>query len=135
MARVFQDTGEDTVDETIGVDATGQAFNSIVAIEQYKGKEMNPLVNAGAIATTSMVEGQDADEVCKTSSATHSAFAGRPLTVNEEVYKSEAETNQRNQAIGALMFGVRAHQGATRSRPSTSTRGSARSTSTRRTSR
>ena len=57
MARVFQQSGEKAVEDNIGVDATGQAFNSIVAIEQYKGKEMNPLVNPGAITTTSMIDG------------------------------------------------------------------------------
>ncbi len=104
MARVFQDSGEEAVAENVGVDATGQAFNSIVAIEQYKGKEMNPLVNAGAIATTSMVKGGNAVAIWNTILRTHEAFAGRKLVVNEEVYKSEAATNQRNQAIGELMF-------------------------------
>ncbi|HEU4611148.1 MAG TPA: glutaminase, partial [Kofleriaceae bacterium] len=60
LARVLQDSGADAVVENIGVDATGQVFNSIVAIEQYKGQEMNPFVNAGAIATTSMVKGNTA---------------------------------------------------------------------------
>jgi glutaminase len=48
-----------------GVDATGQAFNSIVAIEQMKGHEMNPLVNAGAIAATSMVPGESYGDIWK----------------------------------------------------------------------
>jgi glutaminase len=104
LARVFQESGEERVNETIGVDATGQAFNSIVAIEQYKGQEMNPLVNAGAIATTSMVKGGTAEAVWKNIMQTHEAFAGRKLRVNEEVYRSEAATNQRNQAIGQLMY-------------------------------
>ncbi|NVB83643.1 MAG: glutaminase A [Kofleriaceae bacterium] len=104
LARVFQDMGEETVEETIGVDATGQAFNSIVAIEQYKGQEMNPMVNAGAIATTAMVKGKTFDEKFKRILETHEAFAGRKLGVNNEVWKSEAATNQRNQAIGQLMF-------------------------------
>ena len=92
---------------------------------------MNPLVNPGAIATTSMVKGATADEVWKKIIEYHSDFAGRQLTVNQEVYKSEAETNQRNQAIGELMFAYERHQGRTGSRRSTSTRGSARSASTR----
>src|SRR4029453_9853563 len=66
--------------------------------------EMNPLVNPGAIATTSMVQGKDADEVWSKIIGIHSDFAGRPLEVNQEVYKSESDTNQRNQAIGMLMF-------------------------------
>ena len=55
LARVLQDSGEKAIVGNIGVDATGLAFNSIVAIEQHKGHEMNPLVNAGAITMTSMV--------------------------------------------------------------------------------
>ncbi len=104
MAKVFEWSGAKAVEDNIGVDATGQAFNSIVAIEQYKGKEMNPLVNAGAITTTSMIQGASADEIWQKIIGTMSDFAGRPLSVNEEVYKSEAETNQRNQAIAQLML-------------------------------
>jgi glutaminase len=104
LARVFQDSGQQGVVDTIGVDATGQAFNSIVAVEQYKGKEINPLVNPGAIATTSMVKGATPDAIWQKIITTYSDFAGRPLSVNQEVYKSEAETNQRNQAIAELMY-------------------------------
>ena len=103
MALVFEESGEPRIENSIGVDATGQVFNSIVAVEQYKGKEMNPLVNPGAIATTGMVKGASADEVWKKILGMHSACAGRQLGVDEEVYKSEAATNQRNRAIGMLM--------------------------------
>ena len=103
MARAMQDSGEDVFLTGVGVDATGQVFNSIVAIEQYKGHQMNPLVNPGAIATTGMLKGaKDADKWSKVIE-THEAFAGRKLQVNKEVYDSEAATNQRNQAIAALM--------------------------------
>jgi glutaminase len=104
MAKVIDVLGPKAISDNMGVDATGQVFNSINAIEQYKGKEMNPLVNPGAIATTSMIPGNTADEVWRNIIETHNAFAGRKLTVLEDVYKSEAETNQRNQAIGALML-------------------------------
>jgi glutaminase len=103
-ARVLQDSGEAAILKNMGVDATGQVFNSIVAIEQHKGREMNPLVNPGAIAATSMVGGATADEVWRKIIGTYDAFAGRKLTVLDDVYRSEAETNQRNRAIGALMF-------------------------------
>jgi glutaminase len=93
LANVIQESGPDVIENTVGVDPTGQAFNSIVAIEQYKGKEMNPLVNPGA----------NADEIWQKIIKTYSDFAGRPLTVNQEVYKSESDTNQRNQAIAELM--------------------------------
>jgi glutaminase len=104
LANVLQESGADPVVDNIGVDSTGRVFNSIEAIEQHKGKEINPLVNPGAIATTSMVKGADADEIWARIIRTYSDFAGRPLTVNQEVYKSESDTNQRNQAIAALMF-------------------------------
>ncbi|MCR5878819.1 glutaminase A [Phenylobacterium sp. J367] len=103
MALVFQESGADLVENAVGVDATGQVFNSIVAVEQFRGKEMNPLVNPGAIATTGMVKGTP-DEVWRKILAIHSDFAGRQLDVDEVVYKSEADTNQRNRAIGALMW-------------------------------
>ena len=104
LARVLQDSGEKAVMNNTGVDATGMAFNSIVAIEEKKGHEMNPLVNAGAITTTSMVSGANAGEVWQKIADTYNAFAGRNLRVLEDVYASEAATNQRNQAIGALMY-------------------------------
>ncbi|CAN7260830.1 glutaminase A [Phenylobacterium sp. LjRoot219] len=103
MALVFQESGEAMVENSVGVDATGQVFNSIVAVEQFKGKEMNPLVNPGAIATTGMVKGGSAEEVWSKIIGIHSACAGRQLSVDQEVYKSESDTNQRNRAIAMLM--------------------------------
>ncbi len=104
MAEVMQEQGPVAVREKLGVDATGLRFNSIVAIELQKGKEMNPLVNAGAIASVSMVKATSDQDRWDKIVAAQSAFAGRPLTVNEPVYKSEAATNQRNQAIAQLMY-------------------------------
>ena len=62
------------------------------------------MVNAGAITATSMVQGKDRDEIWNKILSFYSDFAGRPLTVDQEVFKSEADTNQRNQAIGYLMY-------------------------------
>jgi glutaminase len=108
LAKVIEADGPEKIEKTIGVDATGMRFNSIVSVEFSQkalgGPEMNSLVNPGAIATTSMVKGGTRDEVWKSILDWHSAFAGRPLAVNQEVFKSEAATNQRNQAIGALMY-------------------------------
>lgn len=104
MAKVIEESGPQSIADNIGVDATGQVFNSIVAVEQYRGSEMNAMVNAGAITTTSMVKGGSAEEIWNKIIACYDDFAGRPLSVNEEVYKSEAATNQRNQAIASLMY-------------------------------
>jgi len=104
MAKVIEEQGTDAIVKNMGVDATGQAFNSIVAVEQFKGSEMNAMVNPGAITATSMVSGKTRDEVWNKILTYYSDFAGRPLKVNQEVFKSEADTNQRNQAIGKLMY-------------------------------
>jgi glutaminase len=108
MAKVIEESGPDAIANTIGVDATGMRFNSIVSIEfsqkSLGGPEMNALVNPGAIAATSMVKGATRDAVWKSILSYYSDFAGRPLSVNQEVFKSEADTNQRNQAIGYLMY-------------------------------
>jgi glutaminase len=110
MAQVIQEQGIESVEKRIGVDATGARFNSIIAVEAVRTvvgtgtPEMNPLVNPGAISTTSMVKGATADEVWRKIIGFHDDAAGRQLTVLQDVYKSESDTNQRNQAIGALMY-------------------------------
>jgi len=108
LAKVIEEQGPEAIAKTIGVDATGMRFNSIVSIEfsqkSLGGPEMNSLVSPGAIATTSMVKGSSRDEVWNSILGYYSDFAGRPLTVDQEVFKSEADTNQRNQAIGYLMY-------------------------------
>ena len=110
MAQVIQEQGLSSVEKQIGVDATGARFNSIIAVEGVRtvvgtgAAEMNPLVNAGAISATSMVTGATADGVWNKIIGFHNAAAGRQLRVLDDVYKSESDTNQRNQAIGALML-------------------------------
>jgi glutaminase len=104
MAKVIEEQGADAISNNMGVDATGQAFNSITAVEQYKGAEMNAMVNPGAITATSMVSGASRDEIWNKILSYYSDFAGRSLGVNQEVFKSESDTNQRNQAIGKLMY-------------------------------
>jgi glutaminase len=110
MAQVIQEQGLDSVAKRIGVDATGARFNSIIAIEGVRSvvgtgaPEMNPLVNPGAISATSMVTGGSSDAVWKKIIGFHNDSAGRQLSVLQDVYKSESDTNQRNQAIGALML-------------------------------
>ena len=110
MAQVIQEQGLQSVEKQIGVDATGARFNSIIAVEAVKtvvgtgAPEMNPLVNPGAISATSMVTGATADDVWKKIIGFHNDAAGRQLSVLQDVYKSESDTNQRNQAIGALML-------------------------------
>jgi len=78
-------------------------FNSIVAVELQIGKEINPLVNPGAIEGTSLVSSTDSAAKWKNILDTHSEFAGRSLSLDIPVYLSEAGDNQRNQAIAQLL--------------------------------
>src|SRR6187549_1734856 len=104
MAKILEEQGPKAIMEKIGVDATGMRFNSIVAVELQKGKEINPLVNPGAIASTSLIKGADSAAKWKSIMAVHSDFAGRQLSLNMPVYISEAGDNLRNQAIAHLLY-------------------------------
>ncbi|HEY4306469.1 MAG TPA: glutaminase A [Gemmatimonadaceae bacterium] len=103
LARVLEDSGEKAVLDRIGVDATGRPFNSAYPVEEHQGKDINSFVNAGAIATTGMVGGSTSDGVWSRIIGTYSDFAGRPLTVQDNIYKSEAENNQHNRGLAELM--------------------------------
>ena len=102
-ALVMSEHGAKFVQEKIGVNATGLAFNSIMAIELHDGSASNPFVNAGAIQSTSWVGAKDSKERWRKILANMSAFAGRNLKVNEEVYRSEVNDNKRNQAISKIL--------------------------------
>jgi glutaminase len=89
----------------LGVDGTGLPFDSVMAIELNEDRTMNPMVNAGAIAATSLVPGATAGEKWDRIHDGLSAFAGRRLDVDDDVYASEAATNMRNQGIAHLLEG------------------------------
>lgn len=104
MAQIIEEQGHQAVQDKIGVDATGLKFNSIVAVEEHRGKEINPLVNPGAIAATSLVAGADSSAKWKSILAKQGEFAGRSLGLDMPVYISEAGDNLRNQAIAHLLL-------------------------------
>jgi glutaminase len=104
MAKVIEEQGHQAVQDKIGVDATGEVFNSICAVERMRGKEINPLVNPGAIAATSLIMGADSSAKWASILKVHSDFAGRQMALNMPVYISEAGDNLRNQAIAHLLF-------------------------------
>ena len=103
MALVMQEQGAEAIHKKIGVEPTGMPFNSVVAIELLKARSVNPLVNAGAIASASMVQAKDETERWNKILGNMSAFAGENLSVLEETYKSEAATNLHNRGIAELL--------------------------------
>jgi len=89
--------------ERLGVNGTGYAFNSLAGIERSPDGRTNPMVNAGAIATTSLVPGENAEAKWRFVHEGLSRFAGRTLSLNDEVYASASETNFRNRSIAWML--------------------------------
>jgi glutaminase len=103
LALVMEKLGSEAVLDKVGADATGLPFNSITAIELHDARTVNPLVNAGAMATTGLAPGGTPEEKWGTIRAGLGRFAGHELPLDDAVYASEAKTNQRNQAIAKLL--------------------------------
>jgi glutaminase len=100
----LEDHGPDVLLKRVGVEPTGDPFNAIV-LDEEANRPPNPMVNAGAIAVTGLIEGGHADERWDRILGTLSRFAGRPLSVDDAVAASETATGHRNRAIAHLMRG------------------------------
>src|SRR5688572_8038072 len=98
----LEDHGRQHVVSKVGMEPTGDAFNSI-SLEPGTGRPRNPMINAGAIATTSLIVGKNGPARLKRLLEMFSLYAGRELTLDNEVYRSESETGHRNRAIGHML--------------------------------
>lgn len=103
LALAMEELGPDRVFQKIGSEPTGRSFNSVLAVVDMPTHSGNPLVNAGAIATTSLISGKDENERWNKILAFYGDAAGEPLTLIDEVYKSEAATNTGNKALAMLL--------------------------------
>jgi glutaminase len=103
FALVCDAIGHDDVLDRVGVNNTGLPFNSVTAIEINGGSPMNPMVNAGALATTALIPGDGFDDQWAYVVDGLSRFAGHDLELDDDVHRSEARTNQRNRAIARLL--------------------------------
>lgn len=104
LALVLEVIGSEAVRKKVGASPTGLPFNSVMALELHNGKPLSPLVNSGAIATASLVPGENADECWAKILDMQRRFAGRPIALSEEVNRSEQTTNFHNRAIGWLLY-------------------------------
>jgi glutaminase len=103
FALVCQSLGPARAREKLGVNSTGLPFNSLAAIEQSPDARTNPMVNPGAIAATSLVPGETAEDRWRFIHDGLSGFAGRALSLGAEIYESASQTNHRNQSIARLL--------------------------------
>ena len=103
LALAMEELGADKVFDRVGSEPTGRAFNSVLAVVDMPTHTANPLVNAGAIATTSLISGRDEDEKWSKILTFYGKVAGEKLTLIDEVYKSEAATNAGNKALAMLL--------------------------------
>lgn len=98
----LEDNGLDEVISKVGVEPSGDAFNSI-SLEPETGRPLNPMINAGAIATAGLIPGNVPAARLRRVLQGFSAFAGRELSLDDTVYTSESETGHRNRAIGHML--------------------------------
>jgi glutaminase A len=103
-ALAIEDAGLDKVLEKIGVEPSGDAFNSL-SLERGTNRPMNPMINAGAITAHSLIGGPDwtADQRTERILEALSKLAGRKLHVCEEVYHAELRGADRNMGIGYML--------------------------------
>ncbi|HDT2309445.1 TPA: glutaminase A [Citrobacter braakii] len=113
MALAMEQHGPQVVLDKLGANATGMPFNSGLAVELTKGSPENPLVNAGAMSTVSLIEAKDKTDRWNKILDNLNVWADATLTVNEPVFKSEMETNQHNQALAKLMESYNSFYGNT----------------------
>ncbi len=102
LALALEEFGRGRLLRHVGAEPSGEPFNAI-SLEPDTGRPANPMVNAGAIATSALVPGRDVGSRVERIVETLSAFAGRRLTIDESVYESESATGDRNRALAHLM--------------------------------
>jgi glutaminase len=101
FGMALEDQGRDAVLDRVGVEPSGNAFNSIVV--DHRSRPFNPMVNAGAIVATGLIESREGRDRMARITESFSRYAGRELTLDETVYRSESATGDRNRAIAYLM--------------------------------
>lgn len=104
FALVCQAAGPKIARQKLGVNGTGMPFNSVSAIEFSESKLTNPMVNSGAIATTSFTPGKTKEEKWQYIYRGLCGFAGKELSFNEEIYESARASNYRNRGIANLLY-------------------------------
>lgn len=100
----LEDYGREAVIEKVGVEPTGDRFNSIIELDKNSNRPLNPMVNAGAISTSSLIKGASASHRFNRLLETFSRYTGRKMAADMSVFLSEKTSGHRNRAIAHLML-------------------------------
>jgi glutaminase len=100
----LQDRGRSEVLQRVGVEPTGDAFNCIIKLDEASKRPYNPMVNAGAIATSALIVGESPTERWNRLIDTLSLYLNRRAVADMAVFLSERSTGHRNRAIAHLML-------------------------------
>ena len=101
---VLEDWGEEKVHNRIGVEPTGDPFNSLIAAEDISRRQYNPLVNAGAIVTTSLIRGESLEERSQRLLQRFSTYTGRAINLDQAAFQSKRTSDHLNQALAHMML-------------------------------
>ena len=103
LGLVLEQSGADALHTKVGAEPTGMPFNSVLALELHQGKPLTPLVNAGAMATVSLVKATDKEQRWQQILNFQSLLANSDIVLSDEVNQSEQTTNTHNRAIALLL--------------------------------
>ncbi|HEY9877476.1 MAG TPA: glutaminase A [Leptolyngbyaceae cyanobacterium] len=100
----LEDYGRERLLQKVGVEPTGDPFNSLIRLDEDSKRPDNPMVNAGAIATTSLIKGANPTDRLNRMLAMFERYVGHEVFIDVPVFLSERSTGHRNRAIAHLML-------------------------------
>lgn len=101
--KVLEDFGREFVLTKVGVEPTGEAFNSIVELEKHTHRPYNPMINSGAIAISSLIKGDSEEARLQKVLKLFEGYVGRPVQFDKKIFESEKNTAHRNRSIAHLL--------------------------------